>query len=198
MLIKVINIQKNEIKAENLIFDSFYNYIDNSVAKKIAGKFNYFLNTRSKDFISLIKFFYFLKYKNFSYKKISIILIDNDKTITLKLKDFEKKLRWFLMRLTVVHFTDVGPKYTEDTKFETQKLILDLTELNPRIFNFNLTIILKKFKYYRADFSKNDFNALINMILYCNREDELEIFLIPFKKLISFERFYEQLKDSDD
>lgn len=102
------------------------------------------------------------------------------------------------MRLTVVHFTDVGPKYTEDTKFETQKLILDLTELNPRIFNFNLTIILKKFKYYRADFSKNDFNALINMILYCNREDELEIFLIPFKKLISFERFYKQLKDSDD
>ena len=75
------------------------------------------------------------------------------------------------MRLTVVHFTDVGPKYTEDTKFETQKLILDLTELNPRIFNFNLTIILKKFKYYRTDFSKNDFNALINMILYCNRED---------------------------
>ena len=80
------------------------------------------------------------------------------------------------MRLTVVHFTDVGPKYTEDIKFETQKLILDLTELNPRIFNFNLTIILKKFKYYRTDFSKNDFNALINMILCCNREDELEIF----------------------
>ena len=93
MLIKVINIQKNEIKAENLIFDSFYNYIDNSVAKKIADKFNYFFNMRSKASISLIKFFYFFKYKNFSYKKISIILIDNDKTITLKLKDFEKKLR---------------------------------------------------------------------------------------------------------
>ena len=29
MLIKVINIQKNEIKAENLVFDSFYNYVDN-------------------------------------------------------------------------------------------------------------------------------------------------------------------------
>ena len=38
------------------------------------------------------------------------------------------------MRLTVVHFTDVGPKYTEDIKFETQKLILDLTELNPRMY----------------------------------------------------------------